>query len=108
MTQVGPNRLYIDKGFQPLNPLCAHRGYYSSVRPGREHILLNVNAAASAFFPPCRIAYIVNRVQANTSVAAEVDTDEIEKWLKGTTLKMSTNDHNPRTALVTSMTRSRD
>jgi hypothetical protein len=51
-------------------------------------MLLNVNAATSAFFPPCRVSDIVDRVRANFALATEVNDDEIEKWLKGITLRI--------------------
>jgi hypothetical protein len=88
ITQVGANRIYINEGFEPLDPLRAHRGYFTSVRPGKSHMLLNVNAATSAFFPPCRVSDIVDRVRANFALATEVNDDEIEKWLKGITLRI--------------------
>jgi eukaryotic translation initiation factor 2C len=64
--RIGANKFYIqtahdvlwtgrdidDENRQDSSSLCNTRGYYYSVRPGIDKILLNVNAATSAFYMP--------------------------------------------------------
>ncbi|KAH9842269.1 Protein argonaute-3 [Teratosphaeria destructans] len=64
VTQVGPNKFFLNDGFTSMDhpkrgaipPVNAHRGYFSSVRPGQRQILLNINAKAGAFFNPMKVS----------------------------------------------------
>ncbi|KAL1647969.1 hypothetical protein SLS58_002293 [Diplodia intermedia] len=52
ITQVGANRFFLTDAFEELGPFITLRGYFSSIRPGNDRILLNVNTTTSAFFKP--------------------------------------------------------
>ncbi|KAK5739520.1 hypothetical protein LTR17_005209 [Elasticomyces elasticus] len=67
--QVGPNKFFMSNNFTPLPPpdgglapFNAHRGYYSSVRPGSEKPLLNVNVKAGTFFNPMKVSYFLDSI----------------------------------------------
>ncbi|KAK3621321.1 hypothetical protein LTR56_022857 [Elasticomyces elasticus] len=67
--QVGPNKFFLANGFKPMAhptynvpaPFNAHRGYYSSIRPGSEKVLLNVSAKSGTF---------INLMKVSTFLAA--------------------------------------
>ncbi|KAK0363717.1 hypothetical protein LTR59_009309 [Friedmanniomyces endolithicus] len=68
--QVGPNKFFLLKGFtsmpHPLQhylaPLNAHRGYYSSIRPGSEKVLINVSTKAGTFFNPMKVSTFLDSI----------------------------------------------
>ncbi|KAK1820771.1 hypothetical protein LTR12_004797 [Friedmanniomyces endolithicus] len=68
--QVGPNKFFLSKGFtsmpHPLRdylaPLNAHRGYYSSIRPGSEKVLINVSTKAGTFFNPMKVSTFLDSI----------------------------------------------
>ncbi|KAK5129660.1 hypothetical protein LTR08_002985 [Meristemomyces frigidus] len=74
ITQVGPNKFFLCNGFTNLPPpasrnslaapLNAHRGYYSSVRPGNERVLLNIGTKAGAFINPMLVSSFLTRINA--------------------------------------------
>lgn len=88
LTQTGANRLYINEGHEALHPLRAHRGYYSSIRPGKGGIFLNVNTITSAFFRPCRVSDLILEIRGHSKLRGEVSLNELEKWLRGITLRV--------------------
>ncbi|KAK0823734.1 hypothetical protein LTR73_008314 [Friedmanniomyces endolithicus] len=69
--QVGPNKFFLSKGFtnmpHPLRdylaPLNAHRGYYSSIRPGSEKVLINVSTKAGTFFNPMKVSTFLDSIR---------------------------------------------
>lgn len=50
--QVGANRFFLRSAYQSIGVLDTLRGYFTSVRPGRDGFLLNVNTTTGAFFRP--------------------------------------------------------
>ncbi|ORX99403.1 Piwi domain-domain-containing protein [Clohesyomyces aquaticus] len=60
LTQVGANKFFVNGGHNRMNGLWAVRGYFSSIRPGKEGVLLNVNTATSAFLPPILVSEILS------------------------------------------------
>lgn len=54
------NKFFLKKGHAHLSQsLCTMRGYFYTIRPGMEKILLNVNAATSAFFAPIMVSQFI-------------------------------------------------
>lgn len=51
MHQVGPNKFFTNIDFFPIRWLKAMRGFFTSIRPGQNDLLFNVNTATSAFLP---------------------------------------------------------
>ncbi|KAK5689461.1 hypothetical protein LTR17_026257 [Elasticomyces elasticus] len=61
LVAIGPNKFFLPNGFTPMllpdppskhSPLNAHRGYFSSIRPGSKDVLLNVGTKSGAFLSP--------------------------------------------------------
>ncbi|KAK3068586.1 hypothetical protein LTR53_013730 [Teratosphaeriaceae sp. CCFEE 6253] len=66
---VGSNKFFLSDSFQNLPapsgniaPLNAHRGYFSSVRPGSEKVLLHVGTKAGTFFNPMRVSKFLEAI----------------------------------------------
>ncbi|KAF2865134.1 hypothetical protein BDV95DRAFT_612925 [Massariosphaeria phaeospora] len=60
--QLSSNKFFLKKGHNDLtgprgicHALCTIRGYFYTVKPGMQKVLLNVNAATSAFFRPLTV-----------------------------------------------------
>ncbi|KAK4897839.1 hypothetical protein LTR27_004611 [Elasticomyces elasticus] len=70
VNQSAPNKFFLTNGFDHMahpdnpddvsnrmwSPLNAHRGYYSSIRPGSDSVLLNINTKAGAFLHPMKVS----------------------------------------------------
>jgi eukaryotic translation initiation factor 2C len=66
VSRVGANKFFLDKGYVRMHGgLRAARGYLTSIRPGTEGTLLNINAATSAFLPPVTVADFARDVTDN-------------------------------------------
>lgn len=97
VTPIGSNRFFINEAYGTLKSekskspnsvaFRAVRGYFTSIRPGNgSGVLLNVNTATSAFFPPCRVSDVLFYVGNSEDLAREIGLDEVEKWLRGAQL----------------------
>ncbi|KAF2798180.1 Piwi-domain-containing protein [Melanomma pulvis-pyrius CBS 109.77] len=60
--QLSANKFFLKSGYAPLTTqkgegraLCTIRGYFYTIKPGMGKVLLNVNAATSAFYCPLRV-----------------------------------------------------
>lgn len=53
---VGPNKFFLKGGYKQFPMLDIHRGYFTSIRPGFNTVLLNVNVAAAAFYQPMYVS----------------------------------------------------
>jgi eukaryotic translation initiation factor 2C len=74
--QQSTNKFFVKCGSVNLGrTLCTIRGYYYTIKPGMQKVLLNVNAATSAFFQPTTVGEYLND---NTTFPL----DEREKTLK--------------------------
>lgn len=49
---IGFNKFFVKAGCTRMDILDATRGYYTSVRPGYDDVLININTATSAFYHP--------------------------------------------------------
>lgn len=61
VVQLQSNKFFVKSGYAPLGStstaaLCTIRGYFYTVKPGMGKLLLNVNAATSAFYTPMTVA----------------------------------------------------
>lgn len=59
ITQIGANRFFLTDAYEDLGPDCPFitlRGYFSSIRPGNDRMLLNINTTTSAFFKPILVS----------------------------------------------------
>jgi eukaryotic translation initiation factor 2C len=77
--QTSAHRFYFKNGYGKLgqsNTLCVMRGYEYTVKSAMEKVLLNVNAATSAFFLPITVAEFMK----DGSTFAK---NELEKRIKG-------------------------
>lgn len=84
INQVGPNKFFL-KGYEKKNDLFnIHRGYYTSIRPGSDSILLNVNTATSAFYQTMTVAEFYRDVEKNPA-----DYGDPEDLLKGLTVRIA-------------------
>ncbi|KAK0940183.1 hypothetical protein LTR29_008236 [Friedmanniomyces endolithicus] len=106
--QVGPNKFFLSKGFtnmpHPLRdylaPLNAHRGYYSSIRPGSEKVLINVSTKAGTFFNPMKVSTFLDSIRDEKYI--DYGTDRT-KLLIGRTVRICyervqhDDDFNPNT-----------
>lgn len=61
--QQSTNKFFVKSGYKPLTggsanlkTLCTMRGYYYTIKPGMQMVLLNVNVATSAFFRDISLA----------------------------------------------------
>ncbi|KAF1983226.1 Piwi-domain-containing protein [Aulographum hederae CBS 113979] len=58
--RVGPNKFFVTTGTSVGNlldsPFATMRGYFTSIRPGLDQTLLNVNTCTSAFFRPILVS----------------------------------------------------
>ncbi|KAJ4305566.1 hypothetical protein N0V90_001097 [Kalmusia sp. IMI 367209] len=87
VTQVGANKFFRNEAFVEMRDvnatmpmgLRAVRGYYTSIRPGRSGLLLNVNKTTSAFLSPITVSDFLRQVR-NEALA--------EKMLKGKTVRI--------------------
>lgn len=56
---VGPNKFFVKDDWSPAgNMLNIRRGYFTSIRPGSDSVLLNVNVATSAFYNSIRVSEV--------------------------------------------------
>ncbi|KAK5124739.1 hypothetical protein LTR85_001452 [Meristemomyces frigidus] len=86
--QVGPNKFFLKSGFVPATGLFdIHRGYYTSIRPGADSILLNVNTATAAFYKPMSVAEFYNLFKDRRFR----DYGDPEDMLKGLTVRIAYN-----------------
>ncbi|KAF9639705.1 hypothetical protein BFW01_g11511 [Lasiodiplodia theobromae] len=59
ITQIGANRFFLTDAYEDLGPDCPFftlRGYFLSIRPGNDRMLLNINTTTSAFFKPILVS----------------------------------------------------
>lgn len=86
--QIGPNKFFVDGGFRNITQLHAVRGYFTSIRPGTEETLLNINTATSAFLPcmlVSELVYKLAQVFRNNRQAVKY----VEKLLKGAIVRIT-------------------
>jgi eukaryotic translation initiation factor 2C len=78
ITQLGANKFYPNDAFTPMKDgkgslgLRAMRGYYTSIRPGPQGPLVNVNVATTAFLDPI----LVSEMLDNMGQMPDNDTDD--------------------------------
>lgn len=61
---VGPNKFFVRNGFEDITCLHANRGYFTSIRPGFNKVLLNVNTATAAFFKPMLVSSFIMQMRS--------------------------------------------
>jgi len=85
--QVGVNRFFLKAGWKDIGTgLLAHRGYFTSIRPGTDRVLLNVNTATSAFFEPILVSDFIKTMREKPYHKNDKD---IEKMLRGVTVRIT-------------------
>lgn len=60
---IGANKFFIKGGLKRIGALDAVRGYFTSVRPGFQDVLLNVNTATSPFYHPMTLSAFIESVR---------------------------------------------
>lgn len=65
IAQFGANRFFLTDAYKDIanSPFLTMRGYFSSIRPGNDRILLNVNTTTSAFFKPMLVSQYISTLQ---------------------------------------------
>ena len=94
--QPSANKLFLKYGYQPLDPrgnihsIRAVRGYFLSVRPGSDSILLNINNTTSAFLPPSPFSCFIRDSTKSTEPfdASKAVGSYAEKVLSGSLLRI--------------------
>jgi hypothetical protein len=81
ISRVGANKFYITNGYKEMKGLRAGRGYFTSIRPGTESTLLNVNPATSAFLPPITVSDLIKSIGKH-------DLAYVSRLLRGATLRI--------------------
>jgi hypothetical protein len=81
ISRVGANKFYITNGYKEMKGLRAGRGYFTSIRPGTESTLLNVNPATSAFLPPITVSNFIKSIGKDKLVY-------VSQLLRGATLRI--------------------
>jgi len=82
VTRVGANKFFLDRGYVERDGLRSGRGYFTSIRPGMNNTLLNINTATSAFLPPLSVSEFVRIVQKNDGL------DYAAQLLQGMTVRI--------------------
>lgn len=60
---TGPNKFYARDDHRKFLGIQAHRGYFTSIRPGTKDILLNVSTMTGAFYQPIRVSDFMMEMQ---------------------------------------------
>lgn len=82
--RIGANRFYVSNGYKEMRGMLrAGRGYYTSIRPGTDGPLLNINPATSAFLPPIKVSDFIK-----TMGAMKDNRRYVSQLLQGATLKI--------------------
>jgi eukaryotic translation initiation factor 2C len=82
--RIGANRFYLSNGYIEMRGnLRAGRGYYTSIRPGTDGPLLNINPATSAFLPPIKVSDFIKGMGA-----VKDKRRYVSQLLQGATLKI--------------------
>lgn len=63
VTRVGANKFYLDRGYVKMAGLRAQRGYFTSIRPGQDDTLLNINPVTSAFLQPILVSSFLRTIK---------------------------------------------
>jgi hypothetical protein len=90
VTRVGANKFYLSRGYVEMSGLRAGRGYFTSIRPGTESTLLNINPATSAFLPPVEISSFIRLVVRGrfARAASQEDLGYISQLLQGASVRI--------------------
>ncbi|KAF4546277.1 Protein argonaute 1-like [Lasiodiplodia theobromae] len=84
--QIGTNRFFRKAGWEDLRKrgrdtstslLVCHRGYFSTIKPAMENILLNLNTAMSVFFRPMKLSDFLLHAENY------FDVDSAQKYIIG-------------------------
>ncbi|KAK7541569.1 Piwi domain-containing protein [Phyllosticta citricarpa] len=86
VTQIGQNRFAIDAGYAEIGGLLATRTYFLSTRPSEDRILLNINAATTAFFDPVLVSSWIEKMGAPPF---NMSNREVMASLKGTNVRIT-------------------
>lgn len=87
--EVGTNRFYYKPGYSPLTDgLIAIRGYFASIRPGMDNVLLNVNTVMGAFYEAIRVDQLLEKFPG--------DRRRVERFLKGVRVRIMYSRERPK------------
>ncbi|KAK8248812.1 Piwi domain-containing protein [Phyllosticta capitalensis] len=86
VTQIGQNRFAMDAGYADIGGLLATRTYFLSTRPTENRILLNINAATTAFFDPVLVSDWIEKMVAPPF---NMSRREVMASLKGTNVRIT-------------------
>lgn len=68
---IGPNKFYAKNDHAKFYGIQAHRGYFTSIRPGTQSILLNISTMTGAFYQPLRASAFLTVMKSSGRSFAE-------------------------------------
>ncbi|KAF7193723.1 Protein argonaute 18 [Pseudocercospora fuligena] len=83
---VGTNMFFIRNSDKDIKGLCLQRGYYTSIRPGSDSALLNVNVTHGAFLKPMLVSEFIKEATRDRSALSEYK--HATNLLKGRTVRI--------------------
>jgi len=83
VSRVGANKFYVSNGYKEMRGLLAGRGYFTSIRPGADTTLLNINPVTSAFLPPVTVSEFIKKIGTDEHARAYAS-----QLLHGATVKI--------------------
>lgn len=85
---TGPNKFFSRGDFDPFLAIQAHRGYFTSIRPGTENILLNVGTMTGAFYQPLRVSEFITATNNNGLKEYGNEAERCKKLLVGRSVRI--------------------
>lgn len=92
---AGSNTFFMPNPAASFSVLQARRGYSTSVRPGTQHVLLNVGISTGSFYQPVTVSTVLDEMKKPEFREYGAKSDERgPKLLKGLTVKIRYNREN--------------
>lgn len=92
---AGANTFFMPDPAASFSVLQAHRGYSTSVRPGTQHVLLNVGISTGSFYQPVTVSAVLDEMKKPVFREYGAKPDERgPKLLRGLTVKIMYNREN--------------
>lgn len=89
VVRTSVNKVFLKYGYELVRGIRVTRGYFTSIRPGKDSTLLNINTATSAFLPPEPVSQLLWDVDPRGTTALASRATTVEKLLKGAMLRIS-------------------
>jgi eukaryotic translation initiation factor 2C len=86
LEQVGDNKFFVTRSVKDIEGVHLARGYFTSVRPGADQVLLNVNVTHAAFFAPLTVSKFLDKMRGSLFIKEYGDP---MKYLRGRTVRIT-------------------